>query len=238
MEQVPAKKVNRAKQLAGVLLVIALITGSVLLFTTDTGAKIRSNPSLIYKSVRPFISRHPIGSACAFIAIYVVLAIGALPIWPLQLIGGMGFGLYWGVFISLIGSTIGSVLTVAISRWIAADWFHDRIEKRMESLKKLDETMGHNGFLVVMTVRLVHMLPFGLCNYALGLTRVSLVDVTFGTFLGGIPAATVYVSMGVDLRLLRNWKFDAIVGAINVILLIPLIMRYLRPQWFEKVGIE
>src|SRR5581483_7328982 len=101
-----------------------------------------------------------------FIGIYLVLAVGALPVWPLQAVGGMAFGLWEGGGLSLIASTAGSVISVAISRWIAAEWFHDRIERKMKALPKLDETMGHNGFLVVMTVRLIHTLPFGLCNYA------------------------------------------------------------------------
>lgn len=225
-----------AKRVAGMLLIIALISGVVLLFTTSTGRRIRGNPRHLYQAIHPFIARHPVISPALFIGVYVVLAMAALPVWPLQAAGGMAFGLFQGVGFSLTGSTIGAVLTVIISRWIAADWVQQRVESRMEKLKQLDETLGHNGFLVVMTVRLIHALPFGLCNYALGLTRVSLVDVALGTVLGGIPAASFYVGMGTPF--FGRWRFYAVLAGINLLLLLPLILRYLRPQWFKKMGIE
>jgi uncharacterized membrane protein YdjX (TVP38/TMEM64 family) len=227
---------NWAKRIAGTLLILALISGVVLLFTTNTGRRIRGNPRRLYTILHPFIARHPVASPVLFVVVYVVLAMAALPVWPLQAAGGMAFGLFEGVLLSLTGSTIGAVLTVIIARWIAADFVHERVESRMEKLKQLDETLGHNGFLVVMTVRLIHALPFGLCNYALGLTRVSLMDVSLGTLLGGIPAASFYVGMGTPY--FGRWRFYAVLAGINLLLLLPLIMRYLRPKWFEKIGVE
>jgi uncharacterized membrane protein YdjX (TVP38/TMEM64 family) len=198
----------------------------------------RADRRSLYNQLRPFLSRHIILAPLAYLGIYLVLAVTALPVWPLQVLGGMGFGLYEGAALSLTGSTIGSVATVAMSRWLAADWFHDRIERRMHQLKKLDETMGHNGFLVVMTVRLIHLLPFGLCNYALGLTFVSYRDVILGTLLGGIPAVLWYVGLGTASSPLHNWRLDTVIGTLNLVLLLPLILRYLRPQWFKKIGVE
>jgi uncharacterized membrane protein YdjX (TVP38/TMEM64 family) len=177
-------------------------------------------------------------ASLAYIGIYVLLSLLALPIWWLEMLGGLGFGLYTGSLLSLIGSTIGAGLTVGLARWIAADWFHERIERRLQQLEALDNVLGHNGLLVVMTVRLVHLLPFGICNYALGLTKVSYTDVLLGTFLGGIPSAALYVGIGAHYHPLTNWRFDTILGAINVVLLLPLILRYLLPKWFARMGIE
>ncbi len=224
---------NPLKKAFGLLFTVVLIATLVAWLHSGAAAKLRND-----RTFEPFIHRHVILAPLAYVGVYLFLAVMALPVWPLQVLAGIGFGLYEGTFLSLIASTIGSVITVAISRWFASEWFHERIESRVEKLKALDETLGHNGFLVVMTVRLIHLLPFGICNYALGLTLVSYMDVVLGTFLGGIPAVSTYVGIGAHYHPWTNWKFAAVITTINVILLLPLILRYLKPQWFKKIGVE
>jgi uncharacterized membrane protein YdjX (TVP38/TMEM64 family) len=235
-----AVRIQRILKSIIVIVLLALLAASVwLLFTTQTGQQLRENPVQLAATARQVVHHHPISAPLLYIALYVLLAtLGFLPVWWLQILAGAGFGLWFGTLWSLLGATISAGLTVGISRWIAADWFHQRVESRMVKLRKLDSQLGHNGFLVVMTVRLIHLLPFGLCNYALGLTTVSMMDVILGTFLGSIPAISIYIGMGAGYHPWRNWRFDAAVAAINVLLLLPLILRYLRPQWFKQWGVE
>jgi uncharacterized membrane protein YdjX (TVP38/TMEM64 family) len=222
---------------AGVLLCLLAVV-CWFLFETPMGQQARSDPRRLSMAAHAFIDRHWLLAPLCFTGIYLLLGVLALPIWWLQILGGIGFGLYYGCFLSLVASTLCAMSTLALVRWMAGDWFHSRIESRMEKLKKLDQTLGHNGFLVVMTVRLMHLLPFGLCNYCLGLTEISYVDVALGTFIGSIPALSVYTGLGAGYRPLHNWKFDMAVGAINIVLLVPLALRYLRPAWFKKIGVE
>ena len=227
-----------SKALTAVLLLGLLIAALCLLFTTNAGERLRNNPGTFGIETRRVIHHHPITAPLAFFGIYVTCAVLALPIWWLQLLAGVGFGLYEGTFLSLIGSTTATAVATAISRWIAADWFHQRIESKMDQLKKLDETLGHNGFLFVMTVRLIPLLPFGLFNYALGVTNVSYLDAILGTFLGATPVIALHVGVGAGYVPWTNWRFDSILTLITLVLLLPLILRYLRPQWFKKIGVE
>ena len=89
-----------------------------------------------------------------------------------------------------------------------------------------------------MAVRLVHLLPFALSNYAIGLTRISLLDVIVGNLLGGIPVTAFWVTIGADRTLLEHWEYVTMLVGINLILIIPLALRYLRPEWFKRIGIE
>jgi uncharacterized membrane protein YdjX (TVP38/TMEM64 family) len=108
----------------------------------------------------------------------------------------------------------------------------------MKALSSLDEKMGHNGFLVVMAVRLSHVLPFALSNYAFGITRISVRDVALGTALGGIPAVAISVLLGADVHPLHDWRVMCIIAAVNVVLIVPVAVRYLKPEWFKKMGVE
>jgi uncharacterized membrane protein YdjX (TVP38/TMEM64 family) len=102
----------------------------------------------------------------------------------------------------------------------------------------LAEKLGHNGFLVVMAVRLMHINPFGLSNYAMGLTRIRAREAAIGTLLGNIPAVAFYVGVGGGYRPWKNWHFTGGLVLVNILLLIPLALRYYKPQWFRRIGLE
>src|SRR5947209_18311661 len=108
----------------------------------------------------------------------------------------------------------------------------------MARLHNLNEKLGHNGLLVVMGVRLCHVLPFGLSNYLFGLTRITVMDIIIGTFAGNLPTIAVGTAVGAAPHLLHDWRFLCSLAAINLLLLVPLILRYLKPEWFRRIGVE
>ena len=169
---------------------------------------------------------HPITAPLSYAALYITLGVLALPVWWIQIIGGMAFGLPLAVAYTQIAATISAVLAARFSHWLAADWFH-RLEEHLARLRWLDETFGKNGLLVVMAVRLSHVLPFGLSNYAFGLTTMRTRDIAWGTFLGGLPAVCTYVAIGVGGRPLSDWRYVVGIVILNAILIVPLAVRYL-----------
>jgi uncharacterized membrane protein YdjX (TVP38/TMEM64 family) len=226
---------------ASTLLLIGLLMAAVwFLFATKTGVQLRhENMRALGNDVRQFIHRVPVSAPAVYLGVYIVVAFTVfLPIWPMQVLAGIGFGLYQGTAICLIGSTIATGIAMVLSRWIAADWFRQRVESKMQRVKKVDEALGHNGLLFVMTVRLIPLLPFGLFSYTLGLSTVSFVDAILGTFLGATPVIALHVGIGGGYRPWQNWRFDLSLTAITLLLMIPVIARYVRPKWFEKIGVE
>jgi uncharacterized membrane protein YdjX (TVP38/TMEM64 family) len=221
-------------------LLLELLAGAVVwfLFYTPTGNAIQGDPRQAAADVRSVVQAHSVGSVSVFLVGYVTFALFCLPVWWLQIFAGVAFGLWWGGGLCLIASAASAAVTAGLADWFAGDWFHARIESKRERLRWLDETLGHNGLLVVMSVRLAHVLPFGLSNIALGLSRVSTRDVLLGTLLGNVPAVAVYVGLGAGYHPLTNWRFDSAVGLINVILLVPLLLRYAKPSWFRRIGVE
>jgi uncharacterized membrane protein YdjX (TVP38/TMEM64 family) len=196
------------------------------------------DPKAVRQTVHSWVNSHRLAAPAIYICVYIALAVLALPLWWLQMIAGYTFGLLGGVLWSQIAAGIAAPLIVLLSRWLAADWFHKKIESKMEKLRVLDEKLGHNGFLVVMAIRLTHVMPFGLSNYALGLTRIPLIDVAVGTLLGGIPTVTLYVLLGFNPRLLEDWRYIVGIAMLNVALIIPVALRYLKPEWFKRLGLE
>jgi len=222
----------------GVLLVAALAFGYFWYFT-PTGSDMRHG-----HVVRHWMDAHPYYAPLALIGLYLVLSLTiALPVWPIQVIAGRSLGLIEGVIVCEIGSTLAAGLSAWMAEWAVGDLFARRVESKIKKLRDLEQKLDHNGLLVVMTTRLLHIVPFGISNYLFGLLHITVRQVMVGTLLGNLPAVCWYVGLGAfsDLgwkNLGKHWIFFSVLLAMNLVLLGLMRLRYLRPEWFRKIGIE
>jgi uncharacterized membrane protein YdjX (TVP38/TMEM64 family) len=215
-------------------LIALAATAYYVLFKTPFGAKLQDR-----QFVLGWVREHRLVAPLLLVGIYALFAVLMLPVFELQVAAGYCFGLFTGVLWCEIGAVIGAVTSLLLSRWLVGQWFRERYESRIAKLRALDEKLGHNGLLVVMGVRLCHILAFGVSNYLFGLTRITIIDVFIGTLLGGIPAISAYVAIGVfGADVLKEGRLWIVLGIINLILLVPLALRYLKPGWFKKIGVE
>ena len=168
---------------------------------------------------------NPLTASTAFVGLYVVLAVLALPLWWLQIVGGLGFGLGRGFLLSTVAAVIGAVGAQWLSRTLIGQWFQRRIINRKGAIEKLDRQLGHNGLLVVMALRLMHLTPFGLSNYLFGITRIRVRDVIIGTLIGNIPTLLFYSGIGSGHH---NWAFWGMLIALDGMLLIPIAIKWRR----------
>jgi len=226
-------RANFVRLLVFGMLVLLAITCAILLFGTHRGRDLMHDPSRILE----YVHAHRALILLGFVGAYVLIGLVA-PVWWLQILSGYVFGLVFGIVVSQITSVIAAVITCKLAHWLAGEYVHQKLEARREKLRKLDEKLGHNGLLVVMAVRLSHFIPFSLSNYFFGITRISLADVAVGSFLGGMPAASLYATIGAHPHLLKDWRYVAGLICVNALLLLPLLLRYLRPQWFRRIGVE
>jgi uncharacterized membrane protein YdjX (TVP38/TMEM64 family) len=226
------------RRIALVLFILAIATAASLLLGTEKGRDILYNPHAHGKHVHEWVQKHPITAPLIYMGVFVVLGTLALPVWWLQILAGYGFGLWLGILWSDLAATVAAVGAASISRFLLGEWFHTRIESHAQRLRALDEKLGHNGLLVVCGVRLAHFIPAGMSNYAFGLTTISIRDVAIGTLLGGTPTVAVFVAIGSARHLTSHWHFWVGIGVLNILLVALLAARYLRPEWFTRVGIE
>jgi uncharacterized membrane protein YdjX (TVP38/TMEM64 family) len=215
-----------------------MILALVALLGTEHGRTIAHHPQILGQDVARWTAAHPVLSPLIVIAIYAIATVLLLPVWWIQVLAGCGFGMVWGVIWCDIAAALSSGLTLLLSRWLAAEWYHSTIESRLQKLRRLNEKLGHNGFMAVMAVRLIHVFPFSLSNYLFGLTNISLIGVAMGTLLGNLPAITLYVTLGADPHRVATLEFILLQVAMNLVLLTPLALRYLFPEWFKRIGIE
>jgi uncharacterized membrane protein YdjX (TVP38/TMEM64 family) len=227
------------RRIALLILLLALIAAATYtLFFTPYGQSVRDDPRRAGAAFKVWVAQHKLIAPLILLLLYCVGTLSLMPVWWLQILAGYGFGFWFGTAYSLIGATLGALLSFLASRTLLADYVRNRFEARHAKLRELDEKMGHNGLLIVMAARLMHFLPFGVSNYLFGISRITTMDVFLGTLLGNAPAIAFYVAIGSGIHPHRNWRFMVALAVTNVLLLVPVALRYWKPQWFRRIGVE
>ncbi len=136
-----------------------------------------------------------------FVVIYSSATAFALPGSVLTIAGGAIFGFWWGALLNSIGANIGAnaafwlartlgrdgavkVGTSWLSRWLGADgvaWG-----------EKLGRSTEKHGFMGLLVLRLVPLVPFNALNFGSGFTRLRWYDYAFATVVGILPGTLVY----------------------------------------------
>jgi len=130
-----------------------------------------------------------------FSLIYILACIFFVPGAILTLGAGIIFGVIKGSIIVSIASTLGATCAFLVGRYFARGWVAHKVETNSK-FKQIDEAVGREGWKIVGLTRLSPIFPFNMLNYAFGLTRVSLRDYFFASWIGMMPGTVMYVYVG------------------------------------------
>lgn len=143
--------------------------------------------------LQAFLETLGIWAPIIFIGIYALATVLFLPGSILTLTGGFVFGPVWGLLYNMTGAVLGATIAFIIARFVASDWVEKKVGGK---LKQLKQGVEKQGWKFVAIVRLIPLIPFNLLNYALGLTRVSLVAYVFASIVFMLPGGAAYTYLG------------------------------------------
>jgi uncharacterized membrane protein YdjX (TVP38/TMEM64 family) len=130
----------------------------------------------------------------AFVVGYAVAVVALVPASLLTLAAGAVFGVARGTCLVALGATLGASAAFLIARYAARDAVARRLA-HAPRFAALDRAVGDEGRRLVLLLRLSPVFPFGLLNYALGLTRVRFGDYLVAS-VGMLPGTLLYVYSG------------------------------------------
>ena len=130
-----------------------------------------------------------------FVVIYVAACVFFVPGSILTLGAGVIFGVVKGSVIVSVSATLGATAAFLVGRYLARDWVARKIEGNAK-FKSIDLAVAREGWKIVGLTRLSPVFPFVLLNYAYGLTKVSLRDYFFASWIGMLPGTVMYVYIG------------------------------------------
>lgn len=174
---------------AGYLKLLALVTiiAGAFVAARSLGLPGVTEPDRLSGAVRALRDRDHV--APAFVAAYALATALGLPGSVLTIAGGAIFGFKLGALLNWMGASVGAALAYALARSLGTDAVHRLLGSRVP---RLDAFTGRHGFLTVLRLRLVPVVPFNLLNFGAGLAGVRFRDYFLATLIGLIPGTLVY----------------------------------------------
>jgi uncharacterized membrane protein YdjX (TVP38/TMEM64 family) len=128
-----------------------------------------------------------------YIILYVIATVIMLPSTALNLAGGALFGPWIGTFWTSIAAVIAAVLTFLFTRTIGYELVATKFAGRWQAI---DAEIKSGGLFYIFSIRLLPIIPYGLVNFAAGLTSIRFRDYFWGTTLGTVPGVLPFVMLG------------------------------------------
>lgn len=165
-----------------------------------------------------------------FITLFALSTVAFLPGMIFALAGGAMFGPVLGTLYNLAGATIGAVLAFMAARYLASGLVRERVGPRLESIIGGVED---EGWRFVAFTRLVPLFPFNLLNYALGLTRIPILQYTLATVGCMVPGALAYTYLGYAGREAAAGSETAIRNGLIALALLAIVL--FLPRLVKKI---
>jgi len=139
-------------------------------------------------------------TAAVFILAYVGIVAFSLPgATVATLTGGFLFATFPGALFNVVGATIGASLIFVAARWGLGERLGARLEASDGRVKKIKDGIDENQWEMLFLIRLVPAVPFFAANLLPAFLEVPLHRFVISTFLGIIPGAVVFTSVGAGL---------------------------------------
>lgn len=174
------------------------------------------------RSVRDFVLSFGLLAPLAFIALFTVAPLAPFFNAVLAMAGGLIFGLWQGSALIMLGAFCGGTVGFWIARKFG-DWVRKR--KKGPNLQGLEREMRKNGFLIVLLLRLIPLVPFDLISYGAGFSSIRYRDYILATMLGIIPGVLVYANIGANALQIDSQGFYLALALLVGLTVVSLLLK-------------
>ncbi|MEK9643317.1 MAG: TVP38/TMEM64 family protein [Paracoccaceae bacterium] len=143
---------------------------------------------------------HKVLAALLFVSLYSVIAGLSLPGAAIASIaGGFLFGLMLGTILNITAATLGATSLYLAVQWGVGESFVRRLDALEGRSDKIVSRLRKNEVSVLLSLRLVPIVPFFAVNLLAAISRVGFRNFVLTTSVGILPGAIVFTSIGVGL---------------------------------------
>ena len=139
-------------------------------------------------------------TVAGFVAAYAALVAFSLPgATVATLTGGFLFATFPGALYNVAAATLGAVAIFSAAKWGLGDRLAARLDAGQGTIRRIKDGIDENQWSMLFLIRLVPVVPFFVANVVPALVGVPLLRFAVSTFLGIIPGALVFTSVGAGL---------------------------------------
>jgi uncharacterized membrane protein YdjX (TVP38/TMEM64 family) len=143
------------------------------------------------------VHRYGLLASLAYVVAYATVVMLSLPGGAvLSITGGFLFGTVWGTVHIVFSATLGATLLFLIAKTSVGDLLRATAGPW---LQRMQAGFQENALSYLLVLRLVPLFPFFVVNLVPAFLGVALSTYILGTFVGIIPGALVYASVGAGL---------------------------------------
>lgn len=147
-----------------------------------------------------FRDQHYALAVAGFVLAYMAIVALSLPGAAVAtLTGGFLFGIFPGVLFNVIGATLGAVAIFLAVRWGLGARLAHKMQASDGMVKRIKDGIDANQWSMLLMMRLIPAVPFFAANLIPAFVGVPLHRFAISTFLGIVPGALVYTSVGAGL---------------------------------------
>ena len=188
-----------------------------------------------HAALAAWVGLHPVLAPVLFVLLYVVVTALSVPEAAIVTVaGGLLFGTVLGGALTVVGATGGACILFVVARFALAESLARRGGTLMRVVR---DRLQRDGFLYLLSIRLIPAFPFWLVNLAAALCGMRLAPFAAATFLGIAPGTFVFASIGAgigsvlaaggrpDLRLIFSLPVLGPLIGLAALSLLPLLWR-------------
>ena len=237
MTQSPQPPKTHLLPLVGIA-VVAVVGGYLLRDTLSFEALTANREALV-----AYRDSHYLMTVFGFVLAYVAIVAFSLPgATVATLAGGFLFGTFPGVLVNVTAATLGACAIFSAARWGLGELLAARMDASEGQIKRIKTGIDHNQWEMLFLIRLVPLVPFFVANLVPALVGVRSGRFAVTTFLGIIPGALVYTSVGAGLGEVLERGETPDLGVIFeppvllpilglcALAALPILLRALRPE--------
>lgn len=147
-----------------------------------------------------FRDANPFATGAAFVAAYAAIVAFSLPGATIAtLTGGFLFGVFPGALLNVAAATAGALVVFLAARWGLGERLAASLDTGSGVVRRIKEGIDENQWSMLFLIRLLPVVPFFVANLVPALVGVPTFRFAVSTFLGIIPGAVVYTSVGAGL---------------------------------------
>jgi uncharacterized membrane protein YdjX (TVP38/TMEM64 family) len=212
--------------LAAVLMTLAAIAALALLVLAVSplreavDAALRGDTAEVRESIRDL----GIGGPMIVLGLCLVHAFLFYPAEIVDAAAGFVYGFGPGLALVMAGWMLNAWVAYAIGHSLA----HPLLQRLMGPVRfrRAEATVARGGLGLLLTIRLIPIVPFSLLSYAAGAARVPLWRYTWTTFVGYLPITAIATYLGSRLEQLHP-THPLVLAAFGLFLLLLLAIRWL-----------
>jgi uncharacterized membrane protein YdjX (TVP38/TMEM64 family) len=177
------------------------LRGCVLVLVLLVVLWVRTQVEITPTSVRETVLSYGVWAPVIYVLLYAIRPFFFFPASLFSLTGGLAFGALPGGIYILIGATLSALSAFWTARFLG----RSAVERLLRGKGAwLDQQIAREGFIVVVILRVIPVVPFDAISVAAGISRIRVLPYTLATVVGILPGTLVYSYLGSSL--LQGWQ--------------------------------